>query len=159
MDFKKMTIRKSASSLFGIVIGILITIAFFIAMFNYVNYNATNSGVILSDTYGNATYELTNAQTRLKTNADSIKEGLNQVREPEEGIFSVLNGLKGLASVFLLPINIIDITTQTYQAINGVISQNTGVPSWMIDLTSVGLFIFALFIIWSVMKGDQQKIV
>ena len=112
----------------------------------------------MSDTYSNTTNELTNAQTRLKSNADSIKEGLNQIREPEEGIFSVLNGLKGLASVFILPLNIVDITTQTYQAINGVISQDTGVPSWIINLVSVGLFIFALFIIWSVIKGDQQKI-
>ena len=157
MAIKK--IRKSATSLFGLVIGILLTVGFFIAMFNYVNYNANDSGVVLSDTYGNTTVELTDAQTRLQDRADSIKEGLNKVTEPQEGIFSVLNGLQGLASVFLLPLNIVDITTQTYQSINGVISQNTGVPSWIINLVGVALFIFALFIIWSVMKGDQQKIV
>ena len=157
MDFKK--IKKSSTTLFSVVIGILLAIGFFIAMFNFLNYHANDSGHPLSDTYGNTSSELINAQDRLKSRADDIKDGLNKVTEPKEGIFSVLNGLSGLASVFLLPINIIDITTQTFKAFSGIISQNTGIPNWIITTTSIGLFITVLFIIWSVMKGDQQKII
>lgn len=158
MDFKKIKIKNSAN-LFGIVVAILISVAFFVTLFNYVNNQASYSGVTLSENYGNTTTELNNAQGRVKSNMDSIKSGLNKVTEPQEGIFSILNGLQGLASVFLLPITLIDVGIQSYQAINGIVSSNTGIPSGLLITFEVGLLAGLLFIVWSAMKGDQQKII
>ena len=158
MDFKKIKIRNSAN-LFGIVVAILISVTFFVTLFNYTNNQASQAEVILSDNYGNTSEQLNNAQADLKTRLDRIESGLNEVEEPEQGIFSILNGLQGLATTFILPFAFIGIGINSYQAINAVISDNTGIPSGLLITFEVGLLAGLLFIVWSAMKGDQQKII
>jgi len=156
MDNK--TLRKSANTLFGILLVVIISIGIFIVLYNYLNWNANNSNINLGDNYSNSLNSLNNATDRLNSNVKDIQEGLKKVQEPQEGIFNVLAGLKGLASVGLIPLSMIDITTQSYLAFRSIVETNTHIPSFILDLSTTLILIFTIFVLWSVLRGEQQKL-
>lgn len=155
MDFKK--IRKGSNTLTSLMISLLLVLGLFFGMYYYLNYQTTNSGVSLGDNYTSSITSLNNSQELISDNINRIKNNINNITEAESGLMVAINGFRGLGNILKLPITFVTIVVQTYDAMLGVL-QNIGIPKWLTVLVSVGLVGYVVFLILSILKGEQQKI-
>jgi hypothetical protein len=153
MAFKK--IRKSEMTFSSIAITMVLVLAIFFGLFQYWNYNLTNSGQTMNSTYNDLNTQLVASQEEMDTNVGDIKTNLAKVIEPEVGVFAVaINGLKGLKNVFALFVNSLDMYSTIIQSFIDV----SGLPQWMKTIIVLGLITLILLLIVAIFAGATNKI-
>lgn len=154
MGNQKVIFKKSAGTLWGVVIGLIIVMAMFYGMYNFIDDNATEANKTI-DSVQELTYtNLTAAEARLQTTQNEIKAGVNNITEADASFGSAWNGLKGLIAVVKLPLNFIDISAAVTE---GMIESSMGIlPNWALNLIKLAIAMFILFIVWSIFKGDSN---
>lgn len=154
MDFKK--IRKSEISLFATVLGILVAIGIFFALYGWWNYNVSNAGLTMNSEYSNTYKNLSEQQTRIDNNIDAIKSNLTAATEAREGIFTAaINGFKGLGNALKLPIIMADSARATVDIF--ATSGNGVIPPWVKVIFIIGITALVIFIIAAIMSGASNK--
>jgi len=151
-----MKIRKSEQTLASYFLMFVLVLFLFFGMFQWWNYNLTNSGQVMNQTYSDLNENLTNSQTELNNDVTEIREDLEGLTEPEAGIFvTAINGVRGLLNAFLLPIKSIDLFSQLIQFFTNSFNF---LPSWVLTLAVLAVIIAILFIIYSIIAGANQNI-
>ena len=147
------TIKNSASTLTGLVMSILLVIGIFTGMFLYWNYNANESGNLITGEYNVSYTNLTRSQATLKTNIDDIRNRITKIKTSDSIYVMAWNGFLGLGDILKLPISFIDtvigISDTLEFSITGII------PSWFTSLALIGLTAFIVFLILKNLKGEQ----
>lgn len=156
MDYKKINIKKSQSSFFGIVITFLLVIGIFTALFLWMNLNATEQGVTIDSKYNTTYGAYQNATDSIESNIDDINSAAKNVKEADSTWQVAWNGLKGLASVLKLPLSAIDSGQTIYDS---SLTQADGIlPNWAIVLFRIAIIALIVLIVVAVMKGDSKVI-
>lgn len=154
MGSQKIMFKKSAGTLWGIVIALIIVMAMFYGMYNFIDENATEANKTISSVYQGTYTNLSAAEDRLQTTQNQIQSGVNNLTEADASFASAWNGLKGLIAVVKLPLNFIDISAAVTE---GMIESSMGVlPSWSLNLIKLAIAMFILFVVWSIFKGDSN---
>ena len=154
MGIEKIMIKKSAGTLWGVVISLIILMGMFYGMYNFIDENATEANKTIDSVYQGTYTNLSASEARLDATQRSIKSGVSNLTEAEASFGSAWNGLKGLVAVVLLPLNFIDIASAVTE---GMIESSMGIlPSWALTLIKLAIGMFILFIVWSIFKGDSN---
>ena len=146
-------IRKSAMSLTALLMGILIVIFVFTAMFSWWNINSESASLTIDTKYAETQANLTDAQTDLQTNINDIKVNLDAIREAESGFATAWNGLKGLGNTLRLPVTFITTTLKTWTAIDYSLDL---VPGYIKTLVLLALTVVVVLIVLSKLMGDTN---
>lgn len=154
MGFKKIMFKKSAGTLWGVVIGLILVMAMFYGMYSFIDLNATEANKSIDSVYQGTYTNLSAAELRLETTQNQIQSGVNNITEADASFATAWNGLKGLIAVVKLPLNFIDISAAVTE---GMIESSMGIlPSWALNLIKLAIAMFILFIVWSIFKGDSN---
>jgi len=157
MAIKKIEIKKSETTLAGVVYSILIVIGFFSVIWLWLEANSQGAAVPISDGVYNQSYQdLNEQQTELDTIINNFRDSVKALTEPGENFGISWNGLKGLLGVFLVPIVLVDMGVEVLNVIIAPIA--SFVPTWIITLIKIGVIAFIIFIIASIFKGDSNVI-
>ena len=149
-------IKKSESTLAGVTFSILIAIAIFTAMFLWVDLNATESGRTIDAMYNTSYVQLQNQSNQLSNTITELRDTADDLTEPDNTFAIAWNGLKGLLSLFKIPLQIVNIGWQSYLLL---VTPLAGIiPMWLINLVAIGLIAFIIYIIVSIFKGDSNVI-
>ena len=155
MDFKK--IRKGSNNLTSLMISLLLVLGIFFGLYYFLSYNASSSGVSLGNNYTNSITSLNNSQNLISDNIGEIKSNIQNITEAESGFIVAINGFRGLGNILKLPISFVTIVIQIYDALSDIL-HNIGIPKWITILFSLGLVGYVVFLILSILKGEQQKV-
>lgn len=151
MALKK--IKKSASSLTGLVMSLLIVFGLFTGMFLFLQDQAENSSVDV-DTKYNQTYKNLTAQVDdLDDNVQDIKDNFADIKEAESTWQVAWNGMKGLGNTLKLPISFVSTTIGTYNIIEKDVDI---IPTWVKTLIILGITAFVVFLVLAIIKGEPK---
>lgn len=153
MDFKK--IKKSETTITGIVISVIITMGIFFGLFLYFQEQAENEGYTIDGKYNTTYNNLTTIQGDLSDNINKIQDNFNNIKEADSTYQVALNGLKGLGNIMLLPINFVSNAIETFIVI---ITPLDVIPEWAKTLINMALIITILLAIISGLAGGVNKI-
>lgn len=151
-------IKKSESTLGGLVYSIIIAICVFTGMFLWIQTNNTDSQHNLyQDTVYNDSYtRLSSKQTEMGNTVNDITSAARNVTEAGSAFGVALNGLKGLLAVISLPLKFLDTAKESFILITNPITSL--IPDWLRIWIGIGIIAFIIFIIVSIMKGDNNII-
>lgn len=155
MDYKK--IKKSESSLGGIIFSLFIAIFVFSAGFYWISSNATESGRQVDAMYNTSFTQLQVQQDNLSSSITELRDSAQALTEPGEGFSVAWNGLKGLVNVFRVPFQLISIGDQAMDVTLTPVA--TLVPEWVITLIKIALVAFIILVIIAIFKGDSGKVI
>lgn len=155
MDNKKISIKKSEATLFGVVLTILLVVGVFTGLFLYINYNAQQSGQAIDGTYNTTYSRLSDASGEVEDNIDEISTAAKGITEADSTWQVAWNGLRGLGSLLKLPISFVDSGQETLDAIT---IGTAIIPSWAVTLIRIGIIGLIVFIVISILKGDNNII-
>jgi len=156
MDYKKITIKKSQSSFMGLILGFLLVIGVFTALFLWIHLNATEQGVTIDSKYNTTYTAYQDATESIESNVEDIDSAARNIKEADSTFQVAWNGLKGLGSVLRLPLSAIDSGQTIYDS---SITQAEGIiPSWATVLIRIALIALVVLIVIAVMKGDNKLI-
>lgn len=150
---------KKAGTLTGLVVSLLIIIGIFSTFYLYLNENAESAG-ISEDLYGDtSTYNysyayLQNASNTTTSKIDDIKNNLDNIKEADDSFQVAWNGLKGLGNILLLPLAFLSAAIDILVALNHAVS--AVIPTPILLLIMAGITIVVIFLILSVLKGDEK---
>lgn len=153
MDNKKIIIKKSSQSLSGLIFSLIIVIGIFTGMFFYMQSKAEESRVTIDPKYNSTYSNLTNIQTNLDSNVNSIKDNLDKIKEADSVYAVAWNGLKGLGNTLRMPISFVGNSIDMFKV---VLSPLDIVPTWVKTLTTIGLISAVVFLVLSILKGDPR---
>lgn len=149
----KKIIKKGSGTLTGVVISMLIVIAVFLTLYNYINYDGQLGGVTLDAKYNETYGNLTDAQNRLDDNIGDLQDNLKNISEADDTFQVAWNGLKGLGNLLLIPINLASSGVDITNAIEGSLDI---IPTNIKVLIELGIIVVILFIVIAVMKGEPK---
>lgn len=155
MDYKK--IKKSESSLSGIIFSLFIAIFVFTAGFYWIQSNATESGRQVDAMYNTSFTQLQQQQTNLSNTITELRDSAEAITEPDNTFSVAWNGLKGLVTLFSIPLKLINIGDQAMDVMLTPIA--TLLPNWIITLIKIGLVAFIILVIIAIFKGDGGKVI
>ena len=155
MDNKK--IKKSESSLAGVIFSIFIAIFIFSAGFYWINSNATESGRQVDTMYNSSFNELQQQQNNLSSTVTELRNNAGNITEPDNTFSIAWNGLKGLVNIMRVTFQLINIGDQAMDVTLTPVA--TLVPAWIIILIKIGLIAFIILIIIAIFKGDSGKVI
>lgn len=155
MDNKKISIKKSEATLFGVVLTTLMVVGTFTGLFLYINYHASESNQTIDGTYSVTYQRLNNASNMVDTNINEISTAAKGLTEADNTFQVAWNGLKGLGTLLKLPISFIDAGQETFEAMT---IGSLVIPSWAVTLIRIGIIGLIILIIVSVLKGDSNVV-
>jgi len=150
MVYKKIN-KKGIITMTSLVISCIIVIAIFFAAYEYITFNATQSGVTLDSKFGKVNTNITRASDNLDTNVKNIQANYDGVQEASSIYQVAVNGFKGLGNVLKLPINFLNTILEVF---NSLLFFDI-IPGWLIPLISTGLIVLVIFLLLKIMKGEQ----
>jgi di/tricarboxylate transporter len=157
MAIKKIGIKKSETTLAGVVYSLLIVIGFFSVVWLWLEANSQGVAVPITDTVYNESYtDLQGQQTDLDRVINNFRDSVKALTEPGENFGISWNGLKGLLGVFLVPIILVDMGVEVLNVVIAPIA--SFIPTWILTLLKIGVIAFIIFIIASIFKGDSNVI-
>lgn len=153
MDYKKI-IKKSESSLFSLIVSMLLVIGVFVGLFMWINTNAEKQGVTMDSKYNTTYTTFQNASDDIESSVNDITSKAKEIREADNLAQVAWNGLRGLGSLLLLPLDFID-SGQTL--LDASTTQISGIiPSWTITLLRIAIIAFiVLLVVWLLMGGGR----
>ena len=153
MVCEKIKIKKSASTLTGLVVILLLVIGMFYVGFSYLKTQTDASGIAIPDKYNETFNKLETSQNNLDDNVNKIKANVGNITEADSVYAVAWNGLKGLGNTLLLPITFVSSAVDTSQAM--FFSMDI-IPQRIITLFTIGIVAFVIFLILSNLKGDNR---
>jgi predicted negative regulator of RcsB-dependent stress response len=155
MAYKKM-IKKSETTLGGIVFSLILAIAIFFGFYLWMQANATEQGLTMPTQSSAAFAKLETSQSEIDTNINDVKDALGAVDEADSTFGAAWNGLKGLLAVAQLPLKFVSVAFNSLSALVSVVIPV--LPPWANSLITMGITAFIVFVIWSIFKGDPNVI-
>jgi len=149
-------IKKSQSSLGSVVFMIMLCMAIFYGGFLWIESNAEESGRQIDALYNDSFTSLQLEQANLSNTIQGMRNGASNLTEADASFGSAWNGLKGLANVFKLPLNLVSVGWQTVQLTLAPVTSL--LPSWAAPLIEIGVVAFIILIIIAIFKGDSKII-
>lgn len=153
MDYKKIN-KKGASSLTGLVVGLIIVITTFTGLFLWLQFNAEQAGVSVDPRYNDTFNKLDEAQQGIQNNTNQMMSAFGNITESSNGFIAAWNGMKGLASALKLPYTFVDSTQKVYEA---TIFDTNIIPYWLTTLVRAGMLIFVILLLYAILKGEPGK--
>jgi len=149
------TIRKSESTILGLVISLLLVMGLFFGCYLYLSNNYSSASVNVSSEYSETYSRLNTSQNELSSVTDSMKGNFTSVVEADSVYQVAINGFKGLGNLLKIPVALIDLSFNTFEAFLDLISV---IPGWVIALASIGLTIFVVLLLVRVWSGGTSSI-
>jgi len=149
-----MMSKKAASTMTGVFITILLTMALFYAGYNYINSNYVESGVTDTLGYNQSYADLQTAQDNLTTNIEEVKESGILIAEADGDVLQIAwNGLTGLAATITIFFGVIDIGLNVFDALAPALAF---LPIWVKTLINMGIIITIALLILGAFKGETK---
>jgi|TARA_R110000744_G_scaffold270384_1_gene383581 hypothetical protein len=153
MDLKQIRIRKSQNTMTGLVITLLIVIAFFTGTYQFLIQNVDDVGgnpdPIYNSTYGN----ISQAQNEISDNVNAITDNFKNITEADSAFSVAWNGLKGLGNTLKLPFNFLNSANTT---LNAIFIPLGILPPWVFNIIKIGLAAFMIFLGLKILKGEPN---
>lgn len=153
MVCKKVSIKKSAGTMTGLVITLLLTIGMFMIGFLYLKSQTDADNIQIPERYNDTFVRLDNASKSMDKQINEIQSNVGNISEASTIYAVAWNGLKGLGNTLVLMISFIN---------NGVgvahsffISMDI-IPQIIVLLATTGIIAFVVFLVISVLKGDPR---
>ena len=153
MVIRKINLRKNAGTLTGVIISLILVIAFFNGMYFYWERNALDSGQGIASKYNSTSGNISSIQSDLTNNVDDIKSNVEGIREAESAYLAAWNGFKALGNTLKLPISFVTTAIATYTTLEYPLDM---IPTWAKALALVGLTAFIVFLILAILKGEPK---
>jgi hypothetical protein len=155
MVFEK--VKKSESSIWGIVSSILIVIFIFSAGFYWISDNATESGRPIDAMYNTSFTQLQAQQNNLSSTMNDLRNNAEDLTEPDNSFSIAWNGLKGLVNVVRGMFQMVNLGSQTSDTMMTTVSSL--IPTWLVGLITLGIIAFIILVIIAIFKGDSGKVI
>jgi len=153
MAIEQMRVRKSQNTMTGLVISLLIVIAFFIGSYQFLIQNVDDVGgspdPIYNSTYGN----ISQAQDEINDNVNTITDNFKNITEADSAFSVAWNGLKGLGNTLKLPFNFINSANTT---LNAIFIPLGILPPWVFNIIKIALSAFMIFLGLKILKGEPN---
>lgn len=153
MAIEKLVVRKSASTLIGLVVSIVFAMAFFTGMYLWWQVNADDVGLSIDSKYNETYARLDNASLTLDDNIQDIKDGVTGIKEADNAWQVAWNGLKGLGNVLKLPVSFV---SSAYDTVMALFIPLDFIPTWVKTLALITIIAGVVFLILSILKGDPN---
>ena len=153
MVHQKIKIKKSAGTLIGLVVVLLLVIGMFYVGFSYLKTQTDASGISIPTKYNDTFNRLETSQNNLDDNVNAIENNLDDIKEAQVVYSVAWNGLKGLGNTLKLPVTFVSSAVDTSQAM--FISLDV-IPKRIIVLATIGIIAFTVFLVLSILKGDPK---
>ena len=147
--------KKGASTLTGIVIGLLLVIGVFITYFAFWNEQMQNNNAEIPSKYNETYAQLLESQDSIDEDINAIKDNVNDIEEADENFLAAWNGFKALGSTLLLPVSFISESVQVTEVVTG---SADFIPQEIKTLGIIAIITLVLFIILSLLTGGNPKI-
>jgi len=147
--------KKGASTLTGIVIGLLLVIGVFITYFAFWNEQMQNNNTVIPEKYNDTYNQLLESQESIDEDISAIKDNVNDIEEADENFLAAWNGFKALGSTLLLPVSFISESVQVTEAVTG---SADFIPPGIKALLIIAIIAIVLFIILALLTGGNPKI-
>lgn len=146
---------KKANTLSSFIISLILGVGIFTGLYLFWGYNALESGQVIETKYNNSYTNLTSAQVPLENNINALRGNLTKLESASNAWQFAINGFVSMGEIFKLPLNYINVFVGVFDSLMGTLDI---VPSWVVALSLIGLLSVVIFLIWSVLKGDQGKL-
>lgn len=153
MDNKKIN-RKGQVSITVIVMTMLVAFAVMFAGMNFITNGVNEYNVTMTDTQEQAFIQLNDSQEDLTTEIEDIRDSTSTL-ELQSG-FAFWNAFKGLGNILLLPLNLINIATNSVAAI--FLGTDNALPLWVQTLLTTAVIALIVLVIVSALTGGNNKI-
>jgi hypothetical protein len=158
MVCKKIMIKKSAGTLVGLIVILLIVMGMFFLGFSYLKTQTDASGVSIPSRFVTTFSELNKSQTIIDNNVNAIETNISKITEAPS-IYSVaVNGFKSLGNTLKLTFSFIGASVDVTSGIAGSIMPESYIPPIVKVLVIIGITTFAVLLVLAILKGDQKII-
>ena len=148
-------IRKSESTITGLVISLLLVVGIFIGGYLYLSNNYTSAGITVSDDYVGTYSRLNTSQNDLESLSSSMRGNYTNIVEADSVYQVAINGFKGLGNVLKIPVLLIDLAINTFESFLDLISV---IPGWVIALVSIGITLYVILLLVKMSAGGTNSI-
>lgn len=147
---------KARATLLGLVLSLVIGIFVFTGMFIFLNQNVVDSNATLDSKYTDS-YNIINGSliSKLDNNIKSIQYSVQNLTEADTTFQVALNGFKGLGSILILPVTLVD---TALEGINALITPLDFIPRWAKILAVLAITIVIILIIVAMLKGESNTV-
>jgi len=150
MDIK--TIKKGIS-MTELIFGLILTMGIFMALFSWVSYNATNSGLPVNSSYNEIFSEINKSQNKLSINVEDVKNKAGNISEADNTWQVAWNGLLGIGSVTKAFFSFLSTALHT---MNTLIVAISFTPSWFKILLTIGITALLILLIIALFRGESR---
>ncbi len=154
MDYKKITIKKSAT-MSGLVVTLLLVIGMFMFGFLYLKDQTDAGGVTIPAQYNDTFNRLSETQTKMDSQVRAVQTNVSVITEAPSVYTVAVNGMKGLGNTLILLIGFLGAAVDTTTAMTLSIDV---VPTIIVGLAIIGITAFMVFLVLSNLKGDQKLV-
>ena len=146
--------KKAASTMTGVFLTILLTMALFYAGYNYINSNYVESGVTDTLGYNQSYADLQTSQGELNSSITDLQNAGRGIAEADANVLLIAwNGLTGLAATLNIFFDVIDVGLNVFDA---VVPALAFLPIWVKTLINMGLIITIVLLIIGAFKGETK---
>jgi predicted PurR-regulated permease PerM len=148
MDNKKIMNR---SNMLGFLTTMILVVGFFIGGYLIFAENMQDSGKVVNSQYTTFYQQVNQTSTNLNNRGDDINNNLQAIKETENPLQMLWNGMKGLGSSLLafrdFSLDSSALVAQTFNIVPII-------PTWIQSLITLFVLIFVVFLIYKVIKGE-----
>jgi len=149
-----MMSKKAASTMTGVFLTILLTMALFYAGYNYINSNYVESGVTDTLGYNQSYADLQTSQGELNSSITDLQNAGRGIAEADANVLLIAwNGLTGLAKAIGVFFDVIAVSIDVFDA---VIPALAFLPSWVKTLVNMGIIMTIVLLIVGAFKGENK---
>jgi len=150
---------KKSSTIFGLIVGIVLIIGFFAIMYTWLFTNTAQAGLSFNQTgnYNSSYNRLLQQQGALNETISDLQTNLDGITEATESYQVAWNGLLLLGTAILSLTDLVGITTGTYGAITEFAS-TAGVSSFVILLATGIVIAFVVLLVLANLKGEPKMV-
>jgi len=150
-----MITKKASTTFTELFIGVIVVMALFYGLFGWVSSNYGSAGVTSGIGFSKSLLDIETSQANLTKNIQNIKLAVPDITEANPLIALISwNGLTGLAAVLRLPITLIDVALNVFNAI----FPGLGIlPEWVKVLIEAAILVVILFTIIGAFKGEEKS--
>lgn len=153
MDIKKIKIKKSGTTITGVVIILVLLMGMFYGLYTYIEDNASSAGISIDSKYEGTYANLSVSQDNLHSKVEGVKGNVTNIAEAEGSwVVNAWNGLKGLGKTIALIPSFLTTMLLTYTSFLGFGSEF--MPTWVFGLVSIGLTAFLILLGLRALKGE-----
>lgn len=154
MEYKTIKTKKATSSMTQLVMFMLLVMGIFSTFYYYIQYVGNENDVSLNNNNFTQSFDqLSERQTELDTNVNSVKDNLNSISEADDVFQVAWNGLKGVGNTLKAMVSFVSVGVDTYTSLT---QESSLIPNWIKSLLLIGIIALIVFLVLALLKGEPR---